>query len=81
MPPANRVFPPGTILIRNTVQQKEFELNGLPMVDMFAKRGATQEQWLANRNFRTPDILFDNEAKLDLGGVTNLVRRRPHEGR
>ena len=29
-----------------------------------------QAQWLFNRNFRTPDILFNNEAKLDLGGVT-----------
>ena len=63
-------FPVTTILIRNTVQQKEFELNGPSMVDMFAGRGATQTQWLSNRNFRTPDILFENEAKLDLGGVT-----------
>lgn len=63
-------FPASTILIRNTVQQKEFELNGLAMVDMFAKRSPIQTQWLANRNFRTPDVVFDNEAKLDLGGVT-----------
>jgi glyoxylase-like metal-dependent hydrolase (beta-lactamase superfamily II) len=63
-------FPAGTILIRNMVQQKEFDLNGLSMVDMFAKRSPVQEQWLSNRNFRTPDILFENEAKLDLGGVT-----------
>jgi hypothetical protein len=40
------------------------------MVDMFASSGATQAQWLSNRNFRTPDILLENEAKLDLGGVT-----------
>src|SRR3984885_9723301 len=63
-------FPASTILIRNTVQQKEFELNGLSMVDMFAKRSPIQAQWLSNRNFRTPDILFENEAKVDLGGVT-----------
>ena len=63
-------FPASTILIRNAVQQKEFELNGLSMVDMFAKRSPIQTQWLLNRNFRTPDVLFDNEAKLDLGGVT-----------
>jgi len=60
----------GTILIRNTVQQKEFELNGAAMVDTFSKRSDMQAQWLFNRNFRTPDILFNNEAKLDLGGVT-----------
>ena len=53
---------------------KEFELNGLSMVDMFASRGATQAQWLTNRNFRTPDILFENEAKLDLGGVSGAIK-------
>ena len=63
-------FPTSTILIRNTVQQKEFELNGLSMVDMFAKRGPEQAGWLSNRKFRTPDILFESEARLDLGGVT-----------
>jgi len=63
-------FPASTVLIRNTVQQKEFELNGLSMVDTFSKRGPEQAQWLSNRNFRTPDVLFENEAKLDLGGVT-----------
>lgn len=66
-------FPASTILIRNTVQQKEFELNGLAMVDMFAKRSPIQTQWLLNRNFRTPDVLFENEAKLDLGGVTSRL--------
>jgi glyoxylase-like metal-dependent hydrolase (beta-lactamase superfamily II) len=40
------------------------------MVDTFSKRGPEQAQWLSNRNFRTPDVLFENEAKLDLGGVT-----------
>src|SRR5665213_1519115 len=63
-------FPASTILIRNSVQQKDWELSGLSMVDMFAKRSPIQAQWLSNRNFRTPDILFDTEAKLDLGGVT-----------
>ncbi len=63
-------FPAGTILIRNIVQQKEFEANGMSMVEMFSKRGPEQAKWLTNRTFRTPDILFDSEAKLDLGGVT-----------
>ncbi len=63
-------FPASTILIRNNVQQKEWESNGLSMVDMFSKRDATQAQWLTNRNFRTPDVLFSDEAKIDLGGVT-----------
>jgi glyoxylase-like metal-dependent hydrolase (beta-lactamase superfamily II) len=63
-------FPASAVLIRNNMQQKEFELNGLSMVEMFSQRGPEQAQWLSNRNFRTPDVLFENEAKLDLGGVT-----------
>jgi len=63
-------FPPGTILIRNSVQQQEMELHGKEMVDMFAGRSPQQKELLANATLRTPDITFDHEAKLDLGGVT-----------
>jgi hypothetical protein len=60
----------GTILIRNAVQQQEMELHGKEMVDMFAGRSAQYKELLANATLRTPDITFDTEAKLDLGGVT-----------
>lgn len=63
-------FPRGTILIRNSVQQREMELHGKEMVDMFASRSAIQKQLLENATLRTPDITFDSEAKIDLGGVT-----------
>ena len=63
-------FPGSTILIRNRVQQQEWEKNGVSMVDMFAGMGATQTQWLSNRTFRAPDVLFEDEVKIDLGGVT-----------
>jgi glyoxylase-like metal-dependent hydrolase (beta-lactamase superfamily II) len=63
-------FPPGTILIRNSVQQQEMELHGKEMVDMFAGRSPQQKELLANATLRTPDITFDHEAKLDLGDVT-----------
>ena len=63
-------FPTGTILIRNAVQQQEMELHGKEMVDMFAGRSAQYKELLANATLRTPDITFDTEAKLDLGGVT-----------
>jgi glyoxylase-like metal-dependent hydrolase (beta-lactamase superfamily II) len=63
-------FPAGTILVRNSVQQREIEANGKEMVDLFAGRSAQQKELLANATFRTPDILFENETKLDLGGVT-----------
>jgi glyoxylase-like metal-dependent hydrolase (beta-lactamase superfamily II) len=63
-------FPRNTILIRNSVQQQEMELHGKEMVDMFASRSAKQKELLANATLRTPDITFDTEARVDLGGVT-----------
>lgn len=63
-------FPPGTILIRDDVQQREMELHGKEMVDMFAGRSAQQKTLLANATLRPPDITFENEARLDLGGIT-----------
>src|ERR1035438_10092922 len=63
-------FPRGTILIRNSVQQQEMELHGKEMVDLFASRSPKQKELLANATLRTPDISFDTEAKIDLGGVT-----------
>jgi len=63
-------FPKGTILIRDSIQQKEMELHGKEMVDMFASRSPKQKELLADATLRTPDITFENEAKVDLGGVT-----------
>src|SRR5580693_737659 len=63
-------FPGGTILIRNSVQQQEMELHGKEMVEMFSSRSPQQKELLANATLRTPDITFDTEAKIDLGGVT-----------
>src|SRR5437763_6256110 len=63
-------FPAGTILIRNSVQQREMEMSGKEMVDLFAGRSALYKKLLANATLRTPDITLENETKLDLGGVT-----------
>jgi glyoxylase-like metal-dependent hydrolase (beta-lactamase superfamily II) len=63
-------FPRGTILIRDSVQQHEMELHGTEMVDMFASRSAKQKELLTNATLRSPDITFDAEARIDLGGVT-----------
>jgi glyoxylase-like metal-dependent hydrolase (beta-lactamase superfamily II) len=63
-------FPAGTVLIRNSVQQREMESTGKEMVDLFAGRSPQQKELLANATLRTPDVTFDNEAKLALGGVT-----------
>jgi glyoxylase-like metal-dependent hydrolase (beta-lactamase superfamily II) len=63
-------FPAGTILIRNTVQQQEMEKHGQEMVNQFASRSAQQKELLQNATLRTPDVVFENEADVDLGGVT-----------
>jgi glyoxylase-like metal-dependent hydrolase (beta-lactamase superfamily II) len=63
-------FPANTILIRDSVQQEEMEQHGAEMLDVFRKRSAQNAELLAGVKLRTPDILFDSEAKIDLGGVT-----------
>jgi glyoxylase-like metal-dependent hydrolase (beta-lactamase superfamily II) len=63
-------FPAGTILIRNAVQEKEMELHGKEMVDLFAGRSPEFKDLLANATLRAADVTFENEARLDLGGVT-----------
>ena len=63
-------FPAGTILIRNAVQQREMEAHGKEMVDLFSGRSPQFKELLANATLRAPDITFEHEAQLDLGGVT-----------
>lgn len=63
-------FPAGTILIRDAVQQQEMEKHGKEMVDMFSSRSAQNKELLADVKLRSPDVVFDTEAKIDLGGVT-----------
>ena len=62
-------FPAGTILIRPAVQQQELEKNGMSMVELFRKNPQFAP-FLTDVKFRAPDIVFDKEATLDLGGVT-----------
>lgn len=61
-------FPPGTILIRNSVQQREMAEHGQEMLDFFSGMSAQNKELLANVKLRDPDIVFDKEAKIDLGG-------------
>lgn len=63
-------FPPNTILIRNTVQQHEMEQHGAEMVEMFRNRSSQNKELLSDVTLRSPDVVFDAEAKIDLGGVT-----------
>jgi glyoxylase-like metal-dependent hydrolase (beta-lactamase superfamily II) len=61
-------FPPNTILIRDAVQQKEMDAHGMEMIDMFSSRNAVNKELLAGVKLRAADVLFGNEATLDLGG-------------
>src|SRR3954452_17548193 len=63
-------FPAGAILIRNTVQQREMEMHGKEVLDLFAGRSPEFKELLANATLRSPDITFEQEAQIDLGGVT-----------
>jgi glyoxylase-like metal-dependent hydrolase (beta-lactamase superfamily II) len=63
-------FPASTILIRNLVQQQEMEAHGQEMVDLFAGRSPQQKELLAGATLRTPDITYENQERVDLGGVT-----------
>jgi len=63
-------FPPHTILIRDAAQQQEIERHGAEMIALFSSRSAQNKELLANAKLRSPDIVFDTEATIDLGGVT-----------
>jgi len=63
-------FPPNTLLVRPIEQQKELELRGMQFVEMFSSRSPQMKELLVGVKFRPPDITFDREITLDLGGVT-----------
>jgi glyoxylase-like metal-dependent hydrolase (beta-lactamase superfamily II) len=63
-------FPAGTILVRDAVQQREMEAHGKEMIELFAGRSPQFRELLANATLPTADMTFDQEAQLDLGGVT-----------
>jgi glyoxylase-like metal-dependent hydrolase (beta-lactamase superfamily II) len=65
-----QAFPASTIIIRNTVQQEEMTRGVGAHMDAFRKMSAQNLDLLQSVKFRTPDVLFDREAKLELGGVT-----------
>ncbi|MGB9069175.1 MAG: MBL fold metallo-hydrolase [Candidatus Acidiferrales bacterium] len=66
-------FPENTILVRPIVQQKELEERGAAFVEMFSSRNAQMKELLADTKFRAPDITFEKELNLDLGGVSTRL--------
>jgi glyoxylase-like metal-dependent hydrolase (beta-lactamase superfamily II) len=65
-----QAFPPNTLLIRPAAQQEEMEKRGAEYIERFSKQSAENKELLKDVKLRKPDIVFDKEAKLDLGGVT-----------
>ena len=63
-------FPPETLLIRPVAQQEELERRGNEYLELFSSRSAQNKELLQGVKFREPDIVFDREVKLDLGGAT-----------
>jgi glyoxylase-like metal-dependent hydrolase (beta-lactamase superfamily II) len=63
-------FPPSVLLIRNRAQQEEMVQSGDAFVKMFASRNQQFKDLLADYKDRKPDIIFDKDMTLDLGGVT-----------
>jgi glyoxylase-like metal-dependent hydrolase (beta-lactamase superfamily II) len=63
-------FPPGTILIRPAVQQQEMEAHGTEFLEMFRGRSPQIKELLQDVKIPAPDVTFDHELMLDLGGVS-----------
>jgi len=61
-------FPGSTILIRNALQQREMAEHGQEIMDRFSKNSTQNKELLAGVRLRSPDVIFDQEATVDLGG-------------
>jgi glyoxylase-like metal-dependent hydrolase (beta-lactamase superfamily II) len=65
-----QAFPPRTVIIRPAVQQDEMNKHATEMMDLFRGFSAQSKELLADVKMRPPDIAFDKEITLDLGGVS-----------
>jgi glyoxylase-like metal-dependent hydrolase (beta-lactamase superfamily II) len=63
-------FPADTTLISPAVQQEEAEKGAAGMIERFSTFSPQNRELLAGVKLRAPDMVFDSEVKLDLGGVT-----------
>jgi len=63
-------FPAETILVRPAAQQEEAEKSVAGMIVRFSAMSEQNRGLLAGVKLRAPDMVFDTEARLDLGGVT-----------
>lgn len=65
-----QAFPANTVIIRPEVQEEEVEKKQPEFIQNFSRRTADLKALLENVKPRPPDILFDKEATIDLGGLT-----------
>jgi glyoxylase-like metal-dependent hydrolase (beta-lactamase superfamily II) len=65
-----QAFPANTIVIRPEMQQEEVDRKQPEFIRNFSRRTPEMKALLQDVKPRSPDIVFDHEAKLDLGGVT-----------
>lgn len=65
-----QAFPASAVLLRPAVQQEEMEARGSQFIEMFRSRSALNKELLQDVKLRTPDVIFDREVTLDLGGIT-----------
>lgn len=65
-----QAFPPNTVLIRPAAQQEEMDQHGAEYIQQFSSRSAQSKELLKDVKLRRPDIVFDREVTLDLGGIT-----------
>jgi glyoxylase-like metal-dependent hydrolase (beta-lactamase superfamily II) len=64
-------FPPETVLIRPDVQQQELVEHGAELLALFNRLSPEYANLLQGvGKLRPPDIVFDKELKLDLGGAS-----------
>ena len=61
-------FPRETLLIRDQVQQDEMDRHGEEMIRMFAGRNSQWKSLLTGEQLRSPDMTFERELRLNLGG-------------
>jgi glyoxylase-like metal-dependent hydrolase (beta-lactamase superfamily II) len=65
-----QAFPPRTVIIRPVTQQEEMNKHAKEFIDLFSGFSAQSKELLQDVKMRPPDIVFDKELKLDLGGIT-----------
>jgi glyoxylase-like metal-dependent hydrolase (beta-lactamase superfamily II) len=56
------------------IQQQDIDELGPGMMKQFSGMTALNAELLSNATFRKPDVVFDREHRIDLGGVTVVLR-------